>query len=113
MNRCALQVPPIEYFKHVILELQSETDASHKAKQQSNTKPLSPTSTPSKTPSTTKSIHDLQKRFEEVSKPIASRLCKWNCECLFQFQQTQTKQTQKKIEHIFIGAEQQTKYMRR
>lgn len=51
----------------MILELQSENDASQKAKQQSNTNPLSPTSTPSKTTSNTKSIQDLQKRFEEVS----------------------------------------------
>lgn len=49
------QVPPVEYFKHVILELQNENDTSQSKNQHPTTS--------SKT-----SIHALQKRFEEVSK---------------------------------------------
>ncbi|XP_055309432.1 1-phosphatidylinositol 4,5-bisphosphate phosphodiesterase epsilon-1-like, partial [Sitodiplosis mosellana] len=71
------QVPPLEYFKHVILELQNENDTSQKSKKQPSTSVVLATSTSSMQTSglsssavgttiKTKLIFDLQKRFEEV-----------------------------------------------
>ncbi|XP_055387765.1 1-phosphatidylinositol 4,5-bisphosphate phosphodiesterase epsilon-1-like [Condylostylus longicornis] len=61
------QVPPIEYFKHVILEIQTETGTLHQPTQpQSQQQPQTSTQQSSNTTTTRLTIKSLQKRFDEV-----------------------------------------------
>lgn len=61
LSLLVFQVPPVDYFKHVILELQNETGTPQQQQQQQQ-QPQQQQSSPSKS-----TIRALQKRFEEVS----------------------------------------------
>lgn len=56
-----LQVPPVDYFKHVILDLQNETGTPQQQQQQQQQAQL-----------TKSTVRALQKRFEEVSEKAIS-----------------------------------------
>lgn len=79
-----LQVPPIEYFKHVILELKNDCGskaATHSSVQQQH-QPSggSPSSTYS-TSACRPTVRGLQKRFDEVSLDLIGEflLVEFNC----------------------------------